>query len=444
MNPDIASLEAILREQPSDWSRWLVYADVLQEQGDVRGNLIIIEHQISQFDGSTATLPPDSLYERREALIQAHQDEWFGPHIFQTEGICCFPHRISLDGVGAAEKLSSLLERPYARFLTEIVLRGPPDTPLSLATFQRLTIENKNTLGDPVPIDLDSLERLAGEGGLSELREIVIEGQEIGWTGLGILLHKGNPRALRTLRLAGAGVGNEGCALIAAMTRSLVTLDLSDNGVDGDGVTALAGGVLAQLSKLQLNSNSLGRQGISRLAAGASRRLTALGLADNDIDIDAVLGIVDAENLASLVSLDLSSNLIGDSGAAALASSRCLSELSKLDLRGNEIGDEGAEAIARAGGLGALTEINLGYNHIGAQGASALVCAAPLERLKVLGLVHNRIDDAIERAITGPHCLPSLTAIDLTSNALHMDTVRTLSCLAKQRGIEILPRIYEG
>jgi uncharacterized protein (TIGR02996 family) len=39
-------LEAHLRAHPTDWERWLVYADWLTDQGDIRGQLIGWEHRL--------------------------------------------------------------------------------------------------------------------------------------------------------------------------------------------------------------------------------------------------------------------------------------------------------------------------------------------------------------------------------------------------------------
>lgn len=41
----IRQLEADLRSDINDWRKWLVYADWLQEQGDARGQLIVMHHR---------------------------------------------------------------------------------------------------------------------------------------------------------------------------------------------------------------------------------------------------------------------------------------------------------------------------------------------------------------------------------------------------------------
>src|SRR6478672_5881113 len=67
-------LEARLRANPDDWESWLVYADWLTDQGDLRGTLIGLEHKLA-----TAGLSEEehrALQAQAKALAEEHQQEW--------------------------------------------------------------------------------------------------------------------------------------------------------------------------------------------------------------------------------------------------------------------------------------------------------------------------------------------------------------------------------
>lgn len=65
-------LEARIREAPGDTARWLVYADWLSEQGDPRGELIVVQE-------ARARKPKDRALARREdALLDKHNDVFVG------------------------------------------------------------------------------------------------------------------------------------------------------------------------------------------------------------------------------------------------------------------------------------------------------------------------------------------------------------------------------
>ena len=136
---------------------------------------------------------------------------------------------------------------------------------------------------------------------------------------------------LRTLEIAGCGLGRQGTgALAAAWAKQpvgLTSLDLSKNGIGNGGATALAnllvGGGCPHLVTLSLASNEIGDAGAAQLARGARAeacQLRELDLGDNRIGDDGAIALslaLDAS--AGLVQLHHSSNAIGAAGAEAIA-----------------------------------------------------------------------------------------------------------------------------
>lgn len=70
----VEPLETHLRKYPQDWSSWLVYGDWLLEQGDVRGELILLEH-LKATGARTARGRPDT-QRAIDALISKHESTW--------------------------------------------------------------------------------------------------------------------------------------------------------------------------------------------------------------------------------------------------------------------------------------------------------------------------------------------------------------------------------
>jgi uncharacterized protein (TIGR02996 family) len=68
-----ATLEATIASAPADPSSYLVYADWLQQRGEPRGELIVVQH------GIAATPKNKPLRDAQRALFDAHSDRLLGP-----------------------------------------------------------------------------------------------------------------------------------------------------------------------------------------------------------------------------------------------------------------------------------------------------------------------------------------------------------------------------
>ena len=79
--PSIAALEAQLRrnlaDPAMDWASWRVYGDWLLEQGDLRGELIAIEHRLAvSVGGELPAAEAAALRSRAHTLSREHEQEW--------------------------------------------------------------------------------------------------------------------------------------------------------------------------------------------------------------------------------------------------------------------------------------------------------------------------------------------------------------------------------
>jgi len=136
-NPE---LEALIDEAPSDPERYLVYADWLQQQGDARGELSVIQHRLA-----TSTDPEElGLLERdHAALLKKFEAELLGPlakYVFLRSSVRSFrtfswrcgfiraarfsrlAYRFGQEGLHAA--LKRLFLHPSGRFLERIFVGG--------------------------------------------------------------------------------------------------------------------------------------------------------------------------------------------------------------------------------------------------------------------------------------------------------------------------------
>jgi uncharacterized protein (TIGR02996 family) len=145
------------------------------------------------------------------------------------------------------------------------------------------------------------------------------------------------------------------------VTRDLEHLDVSDNPLGVEGVTALAeSGAVHGLKALNLSKTRPGVPGVKALVeAGGLAGLRMLDLSDNLLGPIAVKALAGCGRFRGLRVLNLSNNLVGDSGAQALAGARALAGLLELDLRDADVADAGALALAYSPHLDNLLRLDL-------------------------------------------------------------------------------------
>lgn len=317
--PDRLSLEAHLRTNPDDWSAWLVYADWLTEQGDIRGQMIVWEHALTRPERATEH---DMLKQRLYRTMLAHQPTWSAglPELYDLNWRSGFVSRATVESVETALLVA---RHPVARLLVELSLSyiGTADAMV-----------------------------LAQSPSLRSLPSLKLIRCHIRSEGLDALASSENLRSLAALDLYGNDIGDEGAQLLARSTR------------------------LPALTELRLGSNHIHAAGAQALALSESLR--CLDLSQNDLRDEGAHWL--ARSAGALEQLDLRDNNIYAAGARALARSETLGALRRLDLRDNRIGADGAADLARSAVLGGLDVLHLRERDVGAEGRRALEVSTTL------------------------------------------------------------------
>jgi uncharacterized protein (TIGR02996 family) len=123
-------LHAHLAANPDDWPAWMVLGDLLSEQGDVRGELIRLEHL-------HAEATPDArgdLNRQLVALVKANEAAWRGPAP-SGDGVTLdwrhgFIVGLELPWVeGSRDALAAFLAHPASRLLTTLAVTRVGELP---------------------------------------------------------------------------------------------------------------------------------------------------------------------------------------------------------------------------------------------------------------------------------------------------------------------------
>lgn len=273
MTGPIEAIEARIRVSLQDTEAWRVYADWLLDQGDARGELIMLE------------LLPGAAKDRQlrsaiAALTREHRSSWepaalpMQAHYEWRHG---FVHAVTVREIGRPEDIRSLgrlLADPQARLLSalNLELRGSRGNkffkPLAelelgkLSWFRARDLERGDNLVHALAqqstlalIGLDLRWAGISDAGLIELA---------GWAGL---------RGLRSLRLTHNAIGPRGVSALAkaATLSELEELDLRHNAIGAAGAEALAKSpFLGRLTALNLYAHEIDNAGVAALASSVS------------------------------------------------------------------------------------------------------------------------------------------------------------------------------
>lgn len=315
---EVALLEAKLRADPTDDESWLVYGDWLQDQGDVRGVILGLEHRLAHGD---LTAPERMSLEREiRTLRSVHEADSLAGielstaiHLVWRYGFI-IGMRLPGDRPSLAV-LRTIIARPVGRFLADVSLSG---------------------------LDFADLQALLAIDGLS-LRRLVLEGA---WS---------RPTH---------GIGNNGLSRVlrCKALRSLAELRVPGNAIGARGMNALQADTLPELKVLDLKSNTIGDNGIEALTQSHRPTLTSLWLNDNTISDRGAAALARSEAWPALQTLGLAGNEIGLAGARELARSPLIQRLSALDLRSNRLSPESVGVLIE--GLVSIASLDLRDNSL--------------------------------------------------------------------------------
>jgi uncharacterized protein (TIGR02996 family) len=252
--------------------------------------------------------------------------------------------------------------------------------------------------------------------------------------------------ALRKLSLASSKVTAAAVVSLAhsRLAEGLEMLDLSDNAVGADGAAALAGSPGRNLRTLRMSGCVLTDEGIARLAESPRlARVEDLALDSNDASVEGARALASSPHLSALRSLDLGFNDLGDEGLALLASSPHLRTLTTLDVAHAEVGDQGLIALANSAVLPHLCKLRLDHSSLTAAGLQALARSPGASELVELSLPKCRVDSAAAQALGSSPYLGKLRVLDLSRNRLGPAGAEALARSTSLAGLRRL-HIYDN
>jgi len=351
-----ALLEAVLAAPDDDEPR-LVYADWLTEQGDPRGEFILVQIELARLGGDDATGPrAEELRAREAALFAKHKKGWQalapGGRVELTIGDRRWVH-------GSPTKWEFC--RGFARAVT---MNAADLVANSELLFAREPVERVHLTNG----DLEEV--LARAAGLERLRELDLARFKLRGGAADALFGSDRFPSLRALDLSSSGINVATAQAMARATRaqfpSLRSLNLADNRV-GDKVLAALGRapLVSAVEELNLLRSAFGATGARAFVDGTRgarwRRL-----------------LVTAADLA------------GEAGRA-LAESPALDAIEELMLQFCRLEDDAVVALTRRP-LPSLRALRLAYNPLTARAHEAVAAAPWRAQLTVL---------EIDRSIAG-------------------------------------------
>ena len=268
---------------------------------------------------------------------------------------------------------------------------------------------------------------------LSKLKALSLGG--IGQGGVGdflkCLYHHKIP--LEKLDLHNTGVGEEDCALIALLARTLLDLDISVNSLSSNSIATIMEGLLQHniIQTLDMSNTHLSEENcvsLGILLQQSECQLRKLSIMRCGIVCEGAVHLwTGLTNNHSLTELYMPYNPIGDIGAAALGDMiRNNTVLTRLHMEKCGITSEGC--VQLAAGLIENTTIHtlwLDGNHVGVEGARAI--SEMIEENKTLQVLELRGDESLEEGVDSIiHSLQNNTTLQrvyLSSKYRHHDTV---------------------
>lgn len=299
----IALLAAILADPDRDDARQ-IYADLLGERGDPRGEFIHVDIALA---GPLAIRKREIYAARRVELFDEHFQTWF-PYSLGAKRV----RRGFVEAVtGDLDQITAAAGPLFAREpVTEVALTD---------------------------LDEESIEALLDAAWLPRVRHLILRG----------------------------AVGEEGFASLCAAraAKNLRALNATANELTGGALAELGTG-LPRCRSLVLTANPLGDEGITGLCGwGALASVESLYLAECEISARALGKLLADGVFAQLDKLCLTGNELGDAGATAIADhARNLPALRYLELRNTGISDAGRGALLAAP-LPALRRLDLRKNY---------------------------------------------------------------------------------
>jgi uncharacterized protein (TIGR02996 family) len=438
-----------IRAHPDDDAPRLIYADWLDEQGQLeRAEFIRVQCRLAALDPRAPERP--FLKGRQLQLLRRHRKEWAGPlrrwakewhfhrgfveHIrlpasvfleHAAELFACAPIRM-VHFVGLADRDEELARCPYFQQLTGVGMTDPRFTVGQAQSCRPRRYQGGEFANPLAAIVLETLlSRLSGQ----RLHTLELAGCFLGTAGIRVLAQHDELAGLRCLDLCNNDLTGDDIHLLAEAPglgplrqfrlQSCYNHSNSDSGSLIGAVTRL----LPRLELLDLGSCALSTEDLVRLDRASARCLKALVLERNLLAPEGTELLSRALYLARLDTLNLSSCLLSGeeirpSGLHELLTNSAVARLTHLSLGNNPLGEAGARMLATSTALEHLTHLELA-------GSSYREWDEQSQRF-VPGRPQEVIGDAGVRALAGATHLVRLSALDLRRNALSCQGLRAL------------------
>jgi uncharacterized protein (TIGR02996 family) len=346
-------LDAVIANPEADEPR-VVYADYLQERGDVRGEFIALQlqlHRLAPLDAGRAALEI-----RVQALLKKHQSKW-------TQAFKGDLRVMDIEGRRYASTVPTKwnFERGFIQ-----------SARLGAASFHELSA---------ILFSTEPISRIHFTGGSAQ--------------GLRSILNAPGIEILRELDLGNWRFGAEAEALFASEKFARVeVLDLNNCQLGVKGMTALrAAHPLAwpRLHTVNLTLNALKDKAMTQLAqAPLLSGITRLRSVSNEFGPEGFAALMRSPHMQRLEDLHISGGHIGAAGCAALVESSAASTLQTLSLRACSIGTEGVQILSGAA-FPRLKKLTLAYAGLDARAVPLLHKAKWLHRLQLLDVSNEAV-----------------------------------------------------
>jgi len=332
-----SEIERQLRANPDDVELALVLADWLQQHGDPRGRLIVVQHEL-------ARQPRPELVAEERDLLTTHAAALLGELARYDRTVVRYAWkrgflsdvRLAYDdafpGDSVAEMLRIVCRRPDAPFIESLALGMPDGEPDHMFDY---VVEQLVANARQLP----RLSRLF-------IGDFMIGDEaEMSWTHLGDLaaVFPAFPR-LTALTIQG---GTFELGTIDAP--ALRELEIRTGGLAATAVRAITEAALPSLERLVLwfGSSAYGGGSVATDVVAlvrAHERVRHLGICNAEFTDEACRLLAEMPIAARLVSLDLSRGTLTDDGAAALARGS-YPQLATLDVRANYLTPRGIATL---------------------------------------------------------------------------------------------------
>jgi uncharacterized protein (TIGR02996 family) len=353
------ALEQALLEEPSEVEHYLVYADWLQTQGDPRGELIAVQHELSESGGRDR-----GLARREEQLLEQHAAQLL-PSWLPAELARWTTRKIESWETGHCElswHLGFLKRARLARFVEDEV-----ETPLETMVAELLAHPSAMLLEELVVGRLGVFDEYAYQpvaDAIAKARPVNLrrldfadfhsEDTELSWSDLGDLskMLRALPR-LEQLKLRGGGM-----ALGTLDLPHLRSFGVETGGLSSAATRAISSARWPQLERLHVyfGSDNYGAEAsiddiVPILAARGLAKLRHLGLMNAEFSDEIAEQLGRSKVLRQLETLDLSLGTLGERGARAILAQRDrFAHLKQLDLADNFIPDDLCAELSRVCG----------------------------------------------------------------------------------------------